>query len=93
LFDRNQGFVLLPQCKGGKANLGVSDVEYNVVIGHEGVIQDPKLGTDAVVSHDAADVVIGALRDWSKVQALCHGEVLVTEGERNGGESEVAGKM
>ena len=76
--------------EGGKANLGVSDVEYSVVVGHECVTQDPELGTDAVVSHDAADTVIGALRDRPKVQALCHGEVLATEGERNGRESGVA---
>ena len=81
------------QSQSGSFRRRVRIYIYNVVVGHEGVIQDPKLGTDAVVSHDAADVVIGALRDWSKVQALCHGEVLITEGERNGGKSEVAGKM
>ena len=76
--------------EGGKANLGVSDVEYSVVVGHKGVTQDPELGTDAVVSYNAADAVIGTLRDWSKVQARSHGEVLAIEGERNGGESGVA---
>jgi hypothetical protein len=46
--------------EGGKANLGVSDIEYGVVVGHEGVAQDPELAADARVRDDAANAVGGA---------------------------------
>lgn len=45
-------FGLYRLCKFGKANLGVSDIEYSVVVGHEGVTEDPELATDAGVAND-----------------------------------------
>jgi hypothetical protein len=76
--------------EGGKANLGVSEIEYSVVVGHKGVAQDPELAADARVPDDAANAIVRACRGWTKVQALCHWEVLATDGEGNGGESGVA---
>ena len=49
-------------CEGGKANLGISDIEYSVVVGHEGVTQDPEGAADSRVRDDAANAVAGALR-------------------------------
>ena len=77
-------------CKGGEANLGISDIEYSVVVGHEGITQDPEGAADGRVRDNAANAVTGTLRDLTEVQALCHGEGLATEGEGDGGESGIA---
>jgi hypothetical protein len=65
-------------------------MEYSVVVSHEGVAQDPELAAGGIVRGDAANAIGGVCRDWTKVQALCHGEVPAGESEGYNGERGVA---
>lgn len=70
----------------GESNLGVTKVEYSVIIGHECISEDPELASDAGISDDGADTAVRACRDGAKVEALGHREVFAAESERNLGD-------
>jgi hypothetical protein len=76
-------------CEGGKAKLGVSDVEYSIVVGDECLAQDPHR---VRVRDNAANGVVKAGADRTNIQALRGGEVLATDSEGHGRRVKSQGK-
>jgi hypothetical protein len=70
--------------------LGISKVEYGVVVGHERIPENPELATKVSITDNAANAFGRAFLEGTKVEAVGHREIFAGNGERDFGECGVA---